>query len=383
MVLVAVSVLLAPSKSLGQSATENEPNDEAHFLDRIGFTFDVDAGYSLRFNGYSTYPPLLQTQIPVDYDTKVFSVLDLHLAAGILRGHLVEFDYQTSIPRTEFQEEALAYRTDRTSGLEKYTFGIDTTPLWLLILPEDASWFVKRILALRFRSIRELAQSNARVTESSLRIPAETEITDYRDPASFEAVADQSSYSFRTRYRYNSITLPIAFFVQNRGRLNVGVARWTFSRSYAASLPSLDNRQVIFDATNRTAALVAELYLRLHEGPLDGFDMSLYYGYGVKSEWSGGNVDLDRLFFPGGDTSLDNRNHNYEIRVSHRFTFFENKDRFGLSVRPGMIANTFTTTFRNFKNSEDESYEHARNPSDTFRKLDWILNPSVRISLRY
>lgn len=367
---LATCLLLLSAPSFGQG----ESGESTHVLEKIGFTADVDAGYSVRFNGYSTYEPLLQTQIPVEYNTKTLSVFDLHVEAGLLGSDMVEFDYQTSLPRTDFQQEALAYREDRAFGLQKYTFGIDTTPLWLLILPDDASWIVKRILSLRFRSVRELSQSNASVTEASLILPPNPSAEDYGNLASFEELEAGSPYSFKTRYRYNSISLPLLFFVENRGRLNVGVARWAFSRSYAAHLPSLNNRQVIIDATNETNALIAELCIDLHTGALAGFEMDFFYGYGIDSRWEGEDVDLDRLFFPSGEEQLAITNHNYEIRGSYPFTFFESRDRLAASLKVGLIANTFTTSFSNFEEPGEEG---------GFSKLDWIINPSLRLSLSY
>lgn len=369
-VALATCILLVANPCLAQDRIGERPS----LLDRVGFMAEVDAGFSARFNGYSTYEPLLQTQIPVEYDTKTLSVFDLHVEAGVLKSELVGFDYQTSVPRTEFQEEALAYREDRAFGLEKYTFGIDTTPLWLLILPDDASGIVKRILALRFRSIRELSQSNATVTEASLALPTGA-IDDYGEVAHFEPLGEGASYSFKTRYRYNSISLPLLFFVENRGRVNVGVARWTFSRSYAARLPNLANQQVIFDATNETNALIAELYLDLHQGALGGFEFDMFYGYGIDSDWTGEDVNLDRLFFSSGEDQVDITNHNLQIRGSYPFTFFEDRDRLSASIKVGMGANTFTTAFSNFEEEVGEE--------EGFRKMDWILNPSVRLSLRY
>lgn len=366
--LVAWAVLVSVP-CLGQ----NETPESENVLEKIGFTMSLDAGFSARFNGYSTYEPLLQTQIPVDYDTKTLSVFDLHTEFGVLEGSFVEFDYQTSVPRTEFQQEALAYREDRSFGLEKYTFGVDTTPLWLLILPDDASWIVKRILALRFRVFRELSQSNAAVTESSLGLPSGSP-GDYGAVDSFVPLDEGTSYSFKTRYRYNSISLPLLFFVENRGRVNVGVARWSFSRSYATRLPDLNNRQVVFEATNETNALLAEFSLDLHSGELRGFELDLFYGYGFDSQLKGRkDVDLDRLFFPAGEESLEITNHNYHIRGSYPFRFFQSKDRLAASIRVGLSANTFTTTFSNF---EEEG-------EDSFRKRDWIIQPSVRLSFSY
>ena len=341
-------------------------------LDRIGFTAALDAGYSARFNGYSTYEPLLQTQIPVDYDTKTLSVFDLHVRAGVLESELIGFDYQTSLPRTDFQEEALAYREDRAFGLEKYTFGVDTTPLWLLLLPDDASWAVKRVLALRFRSIRELSQSNASVTEPSLGVPT---TPTYGDATSFAPLEAGASYSFKTRYRYNSLSLPLVFFVEDRGRVNVGVAQWSFSRSYAARPSSLGGEQVVFDATNETTALIAELYIDLHQGGLAGFEFDMFYGYGLHNNWTGDEVDVNRLFFPSGDEQVDIANHNLQFRTSYPFTFFESRDRLAAALKVGLLANTFTTSFSNVEEPNGEG--------DGFRKRDWIINPSLRLSVSY
>ena len=361
-------LLLAVPPSLGQQ----QSGQTTRFLTRIGATAELDVGYSARFNGYNTYGALLQTQIPVEYDTKVLSVLDLHVGVGLLESDFLEFDYQTSIPRTEFQEQALAYRENQSYGLEKYTWGIDTTPLWLFLLPEDAHWFVKRILSLRFRSIRELAQSNASVTESSLGV---SETLSYGDPSSFTSLTENSPYSFKTRYQYRSISLPLLFFVENRGRLNVGVARWRFSRSYAAQVSALDRRQVIFDATNQTNALVAELYLDLNQGALAGFEFDFFYGYGIDSDWSGDNVDVDRLFFPSGDSEVDITNHNFQIKTSYPFRFFQSRSGLDGFLKVGLNANTFTTAFSNVEGT---------GPSDNdFSKLDWIIKPSVRLSVQY
>jgi hypothetical protein len=65
-------LLLAVPPSLGQQ----QSGQTTRFLTRIGATAELDVGYSARFNGYNTYGALLQTQIPVEYDTKVLSVLE-------------------------------------------------------------------------------------------------------------------------------------------------------------------------------------------------------------------------------------------------------------------------------------------------------------------
>lgn len=91
------------TKNAEMDGDRSDSTEAPVFLSRIGFTAGLDAGFSARFNGYSIYEPLLQPQIPVDYDTKVLSVFDLHVETGVLRSDMIEFDYQTSVPRTDFQ----------------------------------------------------------------------------------------------------------------------------------------------------------------------------------------------------------------------------------------------------------------------------------------
>lgn len=113
-----------------------ETNDQRTALDKTGFYLDATTGTSFRTSHLTSTQPLLDSTA-VDYASHTLGVLTAAADGGVLGASVFDFEYQTPYPKTDFQREALDVPEDRRHGLEKYTFGVDTTPLWRLILPSE------------------------------------------------------------------------------------------------------------------------------------------------------------------------------------------------------------------------------------------------------
>lgn len=374
-----VIMILGASGVVTDDAYGQQTSQGESFLKSIGFFADINVGYDLRFNGYSTYDPLLQSQIPVSYSTKELSVIDLSLQTGLLRAPFVNLEYQSSVPRTDFQEEALAFQEDNTRGFEKYGFIANTAPLWELILSEKTMGTLKWILSGKFRTVRELTQASASVEESSLFL---------RDIGSqgpqFDEADTGDSYSFTTEYRYNSYTWPLVSNlrydedeIKANFQIFVGYANWDFDRSYATFFPNY-NDQVIYAADIRTHAATAEMHInsrRNFEQERNwGFNFRLVYGYGFDNTFQGdGGDDLRDLFYPGQDKNIDIANQNYEVEFAYKQYLFTNSNSIDLSIKPGLNANVFWTSFGD--------YQEPNTGEESFNKIDYIITPWVEISI--
>lgn len=353
--------------------TEPEQVQHEDFLDRIGFFANADGGYSMRFNTYGTNSKLgSKAPVGVDYASKSVAVGDLHARLGLEGIQFAEFDYATK-PGSKFQEQALTYNKDANYGLERYTYGIDLLPLWTLIFPTDKPGihnFITRLLSARFRYVRELTQTSATVTEPSVKYP------------SLQSIDPGTSYSFRTKYRYKSASIPLFLFMGNRGHFNIGVANWKFSRTYGLTAPPEDGDQYIFDANVETVGPIMEFYFEVHESSLDtpigrsgetiaegweGFRVDLFFGAGTEA---GSRFDIE-----GGDYQqlLDDDNvsilnYNFELNMSYPIELLSSVNFLDVSLRIGGEANGFITYFNNYHGVS---------------KSDWIFNPWGRLSIEF
>lgn len=356
--------------------TEPKEVNEEGFFDRIGFFANADGGYSVRYNAFVTNSTKREIGSPspteVEYANRRLSVADFQVRTGLAGIQFAEFNYSTN-PGSGFQEQALAFNKDSNYGLEKYTYGVDLLPFWTLIFPSDEPGihnFITRLLSARFRVVRELTQNSAQVTEPSVSYPSQKQID------------AGTSYSFRTRYRYRSASIPLFLFMGNRGHLNIGVANWKFSRTYALGYTAGLGTQHIFDATVETVGPIVEFYFEIHESSLDtpigrsgetigegweGFRVDMFYGTGT--------VAGSRFNIEGGDyrellndDNVSIINHNFEINMSYPITLFSSANLFDVSLRIGGEANGFITYFKNH-NAIDKS--------------DWILNPWGKLSIEF
>lgn len=352
--------------------TEPEKVNNEDFFDRIGFFANLDGGYSARYNAYGTNGTIgNEAPVKVNYDTKRLTLADLHARTGLAGIQFAEFNYKTK-PKTDFQKEALAFNEDVNYGFEKYTYGIDLLPLWTTILPSDKSGihnFFTRLLSARFRSVKELTQTSGQVTEPSVAYPSSRQLD------------SGTSYSFRTKYRFQSASIPLFLFMGNRGHLNIGVARWNFSRTYAMTVPPEDGNQYIFDASVQTDGIVGEFYYELHESSLDtpigrsgltppaileGLRFDMFIGISLTK-------DTNQFQIEGGDVKellddedLEIENHNFEITVSYPFELLSSMNMLDVALRVGAEVNSFQTDFSAFGS-----------------KSDWILNPWARLSVEF
>lgn len=367
--IVGVLICSLPLQSNAQNTSGSES-----FLESVGFFADINFAYDIRFNGYSTYEPLLQNSRPVSFSTKELSVVDLSVETGLLYAPFINFEYTTSVPRTDFQQQALAFREDNTKGLEKYTLGVNTAPLWDLIFPKNSAGFIKWILSGKYRRVRELTQASATVDEPSLFLTG----MNGQSPT-FNQASAGAPYSFTSKYKYSSFTWPLLSNYDNNSEkikgnfaIFIGYARWDFDRSYANFFPDYAN-QVVYRADVATQAATAEMHIssrrNFEQNRGWGFAFRLVYGYGIRSTFAGANADLEELF----NQEVDITNQNYEVEFSYKQFLFRASDKVDMYIQPGLDAKLFWTSFEDYREPSVDK---------NFNKIDYILTPQVEISVK-
>lgn len=353
--------------------TEDEWQNRDTFFDRIGFFTNVDAGASLRHNTYTSTDTLRsESGEDINYQTQNLRFADTHARIGLAGIQLAEYNYET-MPNTNFQREAFDFNEDENVGLEKYTYGVDLLPLWMVLLPDDSPGavnFITRLLSARFRSVKELTQTTAEATASFKTYPA------------LEDVDTGDSYSFRTRYRYQSVSIPLYLFMANQGHVNIGMAHWKFSRTYAMTRLPDAKEQFIFDGAVETVGPVLEIYYEVHKSTLgralgrsgrtmpealEGLRVDFFFGAGIMGEY-GFNIEGGELAEVANDEEIEPYNFNAELSLSYPIKMLQASNMFDLSLRIGGEANAFTTYFNNY-------YDYS--------KTDWIFNPWFRLSLGF
>lgn len=83
--------------------------------------------------------------------------------------------------------------------------------------------------------------------------------------------------------------------------------------------------------------------------------------------------NLDELFYPNQDKSIDISNQNYEVEFAYKKHLFNGSDNINFSVKPGLHANLFWTSFSDFEEPSPEG--------ESFNKIDYIITPWVELSI--
>jgi hypothetical protein len=359
--------------------TDQEWQVEDTFFNRIGFYANVDGGVSSRHNFYNTSDTLRSGNGEnINYETKSLQFADAHARVGLAGIQFAEYNYEM-MPNTDFQRAAYDFNEDRNVGLEKYTYGVDLLPLWLSLLPEDTSdfaGFITRLLSVRFRYVNELTQTTAEVTEPSIAYP------------SLENVYEGDTYSFRTKYRYRSASIPLFLFMANQGHINVGMAYWTFSRTYAMTrLPEPSPQftpgpQYIFDADVETVGPIVEIYYEVHKSSLgraigrsgrtipaalEGLRLDMFLGAGIMGG-EGFTIEDGELAEVADQDDIQPKNFNAEVSLSYPIKLLKAVNFVDVSLRLGGELNAFITYFDNYYG---------------YTKTDFIFNPWARLSLEF
>lgn len=395
----------ADRDSTGQYGYQGLEEDNSPTLwQRLGFRFELDASYFARFIDYRTnwanknaFTANERETVdqPVNYSSKVMSVGDLAFSIGMFDRPLFDFEYQSSLPRNEFQEQALSYQENVTEGLEKYTFGINTAPLWMLILPDDTPWYLKNLLSVRFRTFREYSESSLSLTNSGYLISQNSQ-ADPQNPEvqDFEPMASSDSYSFQTRYNYTEIAVPLIDYSGDMGGgidgeketvgsfwiwLSVGGAKWSFERPYATQFSRYNNDVVAYNVSQETMGPTADFSMDIwFDDPLGGANLSSIESY-VRAGWGMSNtvendeVNLDRLFLDNGELDLTNTYFEADLYVG--FKLFTGSNNFSMDLKPGLRFFTFSTYISNFEDIPADF--------DNYEKTDFVVYPSLKMSFSY
>lgn len=396
-VVLSLSLLLiisfVPASAQVPGAPEEQPDsdrprkEERTWLDRTGIFLDATTGGSYRMNHFSSGQPLLDSTA-VDYSSLNLGVVSASVDLGVLGATVLDFEYETPFPKTDFQKNALSYQEDRKHGLEKYTLGVDLTPLWRLLLPPDTPKLLVYLPSFKFRYRQELTQNTATLGKRALYlVPPDADDYDrVQNDIPFRNVASERQFSFRTRYRYASLTWPVYVTYEDSTsaykEIRVGAAGWTYSRMYVTKFPQVSRaRPVIYDAKTDVLAL------RLNGSYLkrDGIRIRLNLGLGIGDFQSKAYEEsLDTLFEPAGSSNssgdgLKNTNvfsGQLEFQLSYRFSLLPRRYVANLYIEPGVSVDYYWSQFDVF----DEEVLRDEDKADTFHQGDWIVLPWMRMS---
>lgn len=353
--------------------------------ENTGFFFDLNAGYNYRFNTFVTARPLLD-ESPVGYSSLNLGVYDLSLQLGLAGISFLEADYESPYPRTAFQENALEARKDRAQGLEKYTAGVNLLPIWRLLLPDSVPDIIEWLPALEIRYTRELTQNTAVAERESLilnslnNLGGDLGLQDFE----FQRVDPGKSFSFKTRYQYASVTIPVYVWnwndMESHTALRIGVSRWNYSRVYSTRFPKF-HTPIVYEAD----AAGEGLLLSFRSRPRDGFRINIAAGVG-RGELQFDDRELAGAlpFFYETDDFSDTPFSLYgEGSFSYRFSFFS-ESAVTMHLEPGLDINAFNVSFDSFgevvSSGSGEGEALSSEEASPIQHFDIVYLPWVRFS---
>lgn len=403
-VIFLVSSTLLPTESFSQESQDttqkevtkddsnrNEnrnPARNALFLKNItGFFLDINAGYNYRFNSFTTRNPILR-ESPVSYSSLNLGVYDLSVDLGLVGTTVLDFNYESPFPTTNFQQKALEARENRSQGLEKYTAGVNVLPLWRLLIPDAWPDFVKWLPAVEIRYTRELTQNTAIADRESIILNSVNNIDGSigLEDLLFQRVDEGGSFSFKTSYQYGSVSIPIYVWkwndMESHRVLRLGVSRWSYSRIYSTRFPRF-NTPIVYEAD----AAGRGLLVSFHSFPRSGFRTRVTAGIGR------GNLEMnDRelagalpFFYETESPSAKPLSMYGEGSFSYRFSFFPDAS-VTMFLEPGMDVDVFNVSFTALgevvapSGAEDEQLL-SRKESSSLQHYDFIFLPWLKFSL--
>lgn len=395
LLLVLLCTLSRPVSAQVPGAQEDQPDrdiaddqGQETFLDKTGIFLDATTGGSFRTNHFASDQPLLDSTA-VDYASLNVGVLTASIDMGVLGASVLDFEYQTPYPKTDFQREALNVHEDRSHGLEKYTFGVDTTPLWRLLLPDGTPKILVYLPSFKVRYRQELTQNTATLGKNALYLvpPGTNDYDRTVNGIRFQDVPAGRTFSFRTKYRYGSLTWPAYVTYEDSTRaykeVRFGAAAWTYTRMYVTKFPQVSpTRPVVYEA--RTDAVALQLnasYLKR-----SGVRVRARLGLGIGDFQSEAHEEsLDTLFEPAGapDTSAvqvessNVKSGQIEGSISYRLSLLPGTSAVNLHLEPGISLDYFWSQFDVF----DEETLQDEEASNEFRQGDLIFLPWIRLSL--
>jgi len=355
--------------------------------EKTGFFLDVNAGYNYRFNSFQTRRPLLD-ESPVGYSSLNLGVYDVSVDLGLVGTSVLDFNYESPYPQTDFQEKALAARENRTKGLEKYTAGVNILPLWRFVIPDSWPNFIKWLPAFEVRYTRELTQNTAIAKNESILLNSVDNIAGgvSLEDITFQRVSKDESFSFKTLYQYGSVSIPVYVWnwedLESHTVLRLGVSRWSYSRVYSTRFPKF-NTPIVYEAD----AAGRGLLLSFHSFPREGFRTKIVTGIG-SGQFETDSRDLSGalpFFYETGDASANPLSLYAEGDFSYRFAFFP-ESSVTMYLEPGVDVDVFNVTFNSFGSvvtsaGSDEGDVLQTEESSSIQHYDFIVLPWIRFSL--
>lgn len=356
--------------SSDQSTSTEDAN--ASWFNYIGAELDVNTGMMARLSsGFLT-----AGHVGVD--------------AGILGRRVVDFYYERPLIKTDFSSEALAYQENRSEGIEKYTFGVDIGPVFKWLIPGDIPWIFRRILSMRFRTMKELLQSNSPINENTLFVTDATELSgsqiqqsDFTDPQG------NSNISIKKKYHYYSADFPLIYFnsreydfsanaddpvhvdrlpgdQQTLLWIGTGIAKWNFIEPTQKELSELEPNNVMFSVHNEVWAANVEATFKSINMDINGkefrFASITRAGYGFRYKVSNPHVDINKLVDISEKTEFGTGSRYLQSTVAFGMNLLSDSDVAKLYITPRATYRIITTE-TSATNREEEIFYFNLNMS--------------------
>lgn len=359
-------------------------------MQRIGFFIDAYSGYNYRANFFSTTQPLLANQKPLDYSSLGLGVFEFSGAIGLLGMPVFEYEYESPLPQSQFQQNAYEFRENQSFGLERYTLGIDLSPVWRLLLPDNTPRILVVLPSLKVRYWRERTQNSATVVHPSLYLPEVDGFPEEPEQSDiiYEEVGESETFSFKTDYHFFSVTLPLFTTDQEGndvfGAVRLGLAGWHYQRLYATQFPQLE-KPLIYSAS--TDAIAVTLNSDFMQDTREGFQTSLNFSYGIgdiKSDNQTGALDVLRGTNDVGGYNVPGIQ--WEIMLAYRFNLFPKSSPVNLSIKPGLDFDGFYTSYDKYEvtsGGSGNSDENGEDESDKYYQRDMLFMPWIKVSLSF
>lgn len=339
--------------------------------DRGTVFLDAQLGSSYRTNGFFTTQPALEDRNSISYSTRGLGKISTWVGLGLMGSHLTDFEYETSYSQSSFEKDALSFQENRSYGLEKYTLGLNLLPLWRFILPENTPDILIGLPSFRIHWRRSLTQNTLAIESGVAYIPDR----ESSSSSSLEyggvnlAEATDGSATYRTKYRYLSLSWPFAVARDKAGfdyfGIWFGVAAWRYSRIYATFFTQIPSEYpLLYRAYTDSAG--PEVRFDIMRGPFRvTANIALAPSMIFQSTTRPGLIR--DLIDPSGSSHA-------KLSLSYEISLFSKHPNVELSLHP-------TVNFELFSNSFDKFKETHRDETDTFSQSDYIFTPQVKATL--
>lgn len=352
---------------------------ERPWSERVGLLIDGGAEYSARASFYDQFQADSlsgddqKSLEPVERFPEVFQSAGGRFRFGLLNRPIIDFSFEQPVGGTINQEKVFAFREQKIEGLSNYALGVDIAPLWRILMP-DSPWLIRTLLSVRLRTHREMAHTFFEPEATIYALGTAEDFSDARinDQTGFLEYQSNQEYAYEAFYRYQSFDIPLIYHADQiedteTGRkeadlffsLRVGLSRWTIERPYFTRFPQWDNEVYTYLVNEETVALFGEMDLQydfISDSSLKNIGARISGDVGVASSLSNERFDLNELYYPDSNESLEPQNYKGEVDLYFTLGLISSQ-RFSIALRPKFSAHLYLSQVNNFAKNFDRYYQ--------------------------